>query len=128
MSDPAFLLDSNICIYLLEGLSARVRARAEQHPLGSLITSTIVQAEVLKGIDHANPSSIKSVEALFAAIPPLPFDSAAAQTYAALPFKRRSFDRLIAAHALSLGFVLVTANGRDFADIPGLQTEDWTQP
>ena len=43
-----------------------------------------------------------------------------------LPFKRGSFDRLIGAHALSLGLTLITANQRHFADMPGLKVENWT--
>ena len=55
----------------------------------------------------------------------LPFDHLAAKIYARLPFRRGSFDRLIAAHALSLGLVLVTDNERDFADIDDLIVENW---
>jgi tRNA(fMet)-specific endonuclease VapC len=42
-----------------------------------------------------------------------------------LAMKRTNFDRLIAAHALSLGLVLVTSNSRHFADVPGLKVENW---
>ena len=45
----------------------------------------------------------------------------------ALPFARHRFDRLIAAHALALDLTLVTANVRDFYDLPGLKVEDWTR-
>jgi tRNA(fMet)-specific endonuclease VapC len=40
--------------------------------------------------------------------------------------RRSSFDRLIAAHALALGFVLVTNNEKHFIDVPGLRVENWT--
>ena len=56
----------------------------------------------------------------------LDFDFKAAVAYAAIPFKRASYDRLIAAHALSHGLTVVTANVADFADVPGLLVEDWT--
>jgi tRNA(fMet)-specific endonuclease VapC len=59
-------------------------------------------------------------------IPILPFDERAGRTYATIPFKRASYDRLIAAHALALGLILVTDNEADFADVPGLQVENWT--
>ncbi|MFZ1368469.1 MAG: VapC toxin family PIN domain ribonuclease, partial [Sphingorhabdus sp.] len=42
------------------------------------------------------------------------------------PFKRGNFDRLIAAHALSLGLTIISQNTRDFADVPGLKVENWT--
>lgn len=59
-------------------------------------------------------------------IPVLPFDEQAAHKYAIIPFKRASYDRLIAAHALALGVTLVTDNEADFADVPGLSVENWT--
>jgi tRNA(fMet)-specific endonuclease VapC len=34
-------------------------------------------------------------------------------------------DLLIAAHAVSLGVPLVTHNRREFARVPGLETQDW---
>ncbi len=40
----------------------------------------------------------------------------------------KDFDRMIAAHALSLGATLVTNNQADFAGIPGLVTENWATP
>ncbi len=52
---------------------------------------------------------------------------AAADAYARLPFKRRSFDRLIAAHAVAAGLTLITRNVADFADVPELVVEDWTR-
>ena len=57
----------------------------------------------------------------------VPFDEAAARAYARLPFRRGRFDRLLAAHALSLGATIVTNNLSDFADIEALRVEDWTR-
>jgi len=59
-------------------------------------------------------------------VPVLDFDLAAARAYATLSFRRASFDRLIAAHALSRGLIVVTDNERHFADVPGLIVENWT--
>ncbi len=58
------------------------------------------------------------------------FDEAAALIYGEILSMRgwvrsRDFDRLIAAHALSLRATLVTNNERDFRDIPGLVVENW---
>lgn len=124
--DPRFLLDTNICIYLLEGRGGEiVRRRIEAAVRGALVTSTIVQAEVMIGADRRD--MLSTADALFTIIPPLPFDQFAARTYASLPFRRGNLDRLIAAHAISLDLTLVTNNERDFADIPGLRVENWTR-
>ncbi len=124
--NPRFLLDTNICIYLLEGRGGEiVRRRIEAAVRGTLVTSTIVQAEVMIGADRRDMLSV--VDALFTIIPPVPFDQSAARTYASLPFRRGNLDRLIAAHAISLDLTLVTNNERDFADIPGLRVENWTR-
>ena len=45
----------------------------------------------------------------------------------AIGVRRKSFDRLIGVQALDRGFVLVTRNGRDFDDVPGLVIEDWSE-
>jgi tRNA(fMet)-specific endonuclease VapC len=127
VTEPRFLLDTNICIYLAEGLSEPLLNRVEQCPVGELATSAISFAEFTRGVDWSQPHAEDSIARLFQAITIVSFDRAAAIAYAALPFVRHRFDRLIAAHALSLGVTLVTANERDFRDIPDLRVEDWTR-
>lgn len=85
----------------------------------------IVYAEVMRGFAAAGPSGTVEVERLFGLIAPLPFDRKAADIYTRLPFRRASFDRLIAAHALSLDLTLITNNDSDFKDIQGLRVENW---
>lgn len=127
MANPTFLLDSNICIYILWGRFAPLRARVESLGLHQAVTSVIVYAEVMRGIEPNNIGDVAGARALFALFPPQPFDQNAADIYRTIPFKRGSFDRLIAAHALALGVTLVTDNLADFADVPGLKAEDWTE-
>lgn len=124
MADPLFLLDSNICIYLLKGASDVARHRVESRAPGELATSAVAFAEVMMGV--SSPEAAAQAEIFFELVTVLPFDRHAAESYVKLPFKRGSYDRLIGAHALSLGLTLVTANGRHFADIPGLRVENWT--
>jgi tRNA(fMet)-specific endonuclease VapC len=128
MAEPLVLLDSNICIYLIEGLSEPVRRRVERFAPGEVITSAIVFAEVMRGVDIGNPVAVANAQALFDSIGVAPFGADAALEYRHLPFKRNSFDRLIAAHALSLGLPVATNNEGDFADVPGLRLENWTRP
>ena len=124
MADPLFLLDSNICIYLLGGLSLEAKARVEACRPGELVTSAVAFGEVMIGAQKRQASA--QAKALFDRVAVVPFDEAAARTYAGLPFKRARLDRLIAAHALALGLTLVTNNERDFADLDGLRVENWT--
>ena len=123
--EPRFLLDTNICIYLLAARDDQLRNRVEACDEGELVTSIIVYAEVMIGANRRGGSN--AALALFDRIPPLAFDLGAGSAYADLPFNRGNFDRLIAAHAVSLGLALVTNNERDFADIDGLKVENWVR-
>ena len=93
---------------------------------GELALSTISYGEVALGSVNGKPPSFYLLQAFLEVVELVPFDQAAARAYATLPFKRASFDRLIAAHALALGLTLVTANVAHFADVPGLKVENWT--
>ena len=124
MGESLFLLDSNICIYALAGRSDSLKLRLTAQPAGSLAISSISLAEV--GVRYGETVETDAgLRAFLRQVEVLPFDEAAARIYAKLLFRRGSFDRLIAAHAVSLGRILVTNNERDFADIPGLRLENW---
>ncbi len=127
MTDPRFLLDSNICIYVLDGRPRAVRQRLEQQAPGDVVTSAIAYGEVMRGLERRTDAEKRAAHRLFDLIIPLPFDATVAREYARLPFKRAAFDRLIAAHARALGLCLVTNNERHFREIDGLRVEDWTQ-
>ncbi|MEQ1499661.1 MAG: type II toxin-antitoxin system VapC family toxin [Novosphingobium sp.] len=121
-----YLLDSSAIIKLTMGQGAALRARASQCAVGDIVTSTIAIAEVLYGSANEKPPPIAQLEAFMDEVQVLDFNIAAARAYAGLPFKRASYDRLIAAHALALGLTVVTDNTKDFADVPGLKVENWT--
>ncbi|MEP9357274.1 type II toxin-antitoxin system VapC family toxin [Sphingomonas sp. KR3-1] len=126
MTEPAFLLDANICIYVLADSQGAASRAVQTQNEGTVVTSSIVFGEVMRGIPPEETEAIRQAMAFFELVTPLPFDRVAAERYARLPFRRASFDPLIAAHALALGLTLVTNNERDFADIPGLRIENWT--
>ena len=121
MSEAA-LLDSNICIYLLRGEPLALRDRLLAQEVGSLFLSTISLAEL------ALRDSLATLAPVLQLATVVPFDESAALVYGQLPFRRNSFDRLIAAHALALNLTLVTNNEAHFADVPGLHVENWTTP
>lgn len=122
-----YLLDTNVIIALTMNNNAAVVARASECDDGDMVTSAIAVAEVAFGAARAEPPVIDQLRAFVEEVPVLDFDFRAAVAYAAIPFKRASYDRLIAAHALSHGLTVVTANVADFADIPGLSVEDWSR-
>ncbi len=122
-----YFIDSDLAIYSMGGErdSALNRRLATCAP-GEVAISAISFAEVALGTWNGKPPRQDVLDAFVRAIPIVPFDEAASRAYARLPFKRARFDRLLAAHALSVGAVVVTNNEVDFADVPGLQVENWT--
>ena len=121
-----YMLDANAFILLLTGHRPTM-VRASECEEGDLAISAIAFAEVAHGTASGKAPPPDVLHRTSERMAVLPFDAPAAHAYAELVFKRGSFDRLIAAHALSLGLVLVTANLGDFADVPGLQTENWAE-
>jgi tRNA(fMet)-specific endonuclease VapC len=121
-----YLLDANIAVYAMDGAFEVLRKRIESRRPGEVAMSVISYAEVAYGTYAGRPPAPEVLDAFVKAIPLVPFDEGAASTYAKLPFKRARFDRLLAAHALSIGATVVTNNEADFADVPGLVVENWT--
>ncbi|MEQ1540444.1 MAG: type II toxin-antitoxin system VapC family toxin [Sphingorhabdus sp.] len=121
-----YLLDSNIIVYLTMNSNEKVVRRAAECDQGDLVTSAVAFAEVAYGSMNELPPAVEQLQAFVEEVPVLDFDYKAALAYASLPFKRGSFDRLIAAHALSHGLIVVTHNEKHFADVPGLKVENWT--
>jgi tRNA(fMet)-specific endonuclease VapC len=127
VSKPAYLLDTNSCIFLLGKARPALTARVEDCAPGTIAISAIVCAELALGFGRADVRGRANLNRFLSEFPVMPFDEKAARAYARVPFRRGKLDRLIAAHALALDIVLITNNRRDFADVDGLKTEDWTE-
>ncbi|WP_137870546.1 type II toxin-antitoxin system VapC family toxin [Sphingopyxis sp. 2PD] len=123
-----YLIDANSAVYAMDDGHEVLTARIADHAPGEIAMSTVSYAEVAYGTYVGKPPPPEILDAFVAAIPLLSFDEAAAREYARLPFKRARFDRLLAAHALSIGATVITNNESDFADVPGLRVENWTLP
>jgi tRNA(fMet)-specific endonuclease VapC len=127
-----YLLDTNICIDFIDGRSAVAARRVEAMFHSGLSISAITAAELLVGARNSSDplEDARRIEAFIEVIRAHDFDDAAARSYARIAKqigpRRNSFDRLIAAHALSLGYVLVTNDEKHFADVSGLRVENWT--
>ncbi|MGH6651556.1 MAG: type II toxin-antitoxin system VapC family toxin [Sphingopyxis sp.] len=121
-----YLIDANSAVYAMDVGHEVLTARIADCAPGEIGMSVISYAEIAYGTYVGKPPPPDILEAFVAAIPLVPFDEAAAREYSRLPFKRARFDRLLAAHALSLGVTIITNNEADFADVPDLKVENWT--
>jgi len=128
-----YLLDTNICIYLMKRQPIEVAERLAQCYVGEVAISAITLAELEYGVNCSGESRVQNRRALdsfLEDIPALPFDSPAALAYGPVRFasqdrKRDALDKLIAAHAVALDVTLVTNNEADFRGYPGLKIENW---
>ncbi len=121
-----FMLDSNVVIAVALATGEAVRRRMAEYQEGDFAISSIAYSEVIHGSVRGKPPELARLQAFIEEVPVLPFDEKAARSYATIPFKRAGYDRLIAAHALSLGLTVITDNVKHFADVPGLMVESWT--
>ena len=121
-----YLIDSDCAIYAMAGDYPAFGTRLSACTSDEVAISAISFAEIALGSKQAKPPPANVLAAFIRRIPIIPFDEVAARAYARLPFKRARFDRLLAAHALSIGATVVTNNEGDFADVPGLKVENWT--
>ncbi len=119
-------LDTDICVYLFSGSKPKLNARVLAQDAGVLAVSAVTFAELALGSNIGKPPPMSVLERFVSEVRLIDFDGATARAYATLPFKRGSFDRLLAAHALSLDALVVTNNPKHFDDVPGLKVENWT--
>lgn len=129
---PRYLLDTNICIYLIKHQPAHVAERFARCYRGDVVMSAVTYAELQFGVAVAADPEREAAHlaAVVDDIPVVPFGVEAAVAYGPIRAATREsrkdhLDKLIAAHALSLGVILVTNNEADFAKYPGLCTENW---
>ncbi|RYZ93521.1 MAG: type II toxin-antitoxin system VapC family toxin [Moraxellaceae bacterium] len=127
-----FMLDTNMCIYLMKNQPQKVAQRFAECYVGDVVMSAITYAELHYGVAVANnpQKELAHLAALIEDIEVAPFDQAAGVACgpirtATRDSKKDHLDKLIAAHAVALNVVLVTNNQKDFVKYPGLITENW---
>ncbi len=126
-----FMLDTNVLIGLQKG-SRDILERLTELQDDEFAISSIVELEFRAGLEGLPGDSLdyQFGIAILDRIRVYPFDSAAAQYAARLRASAkiaRKFDTLVAAHALSLGKVLVTNDRKGFAGVPGLKLDNWSK-
>lgn len=129
---PRFMLDTNMCIYLMKHQPEEVAKRFAQCYIGDVVMSAVTYAELEYGVvvSTNRTRERRNLAALIEDIPVAAFDAAAATAYgpvreATRERKKDALDKLIAAHAIALDVILVTNNERDFASYPGIRLENW---
>ena len=129
-----YMLDTDICIYVLKNHSTRLRHQFKVHK--ELCISAVTYAElcfgVANGVAALRGGRWQQLSAFTRLLLVLPLDEAAAKHYGEVRSQLTSKGQLIgnndlfiAAHALSLGAILVTNNEREFGRVPGLVVENW---
>lgn len=132
-----YLLDTNICIYLMKRQPPEVAERFAACHQGDIVMSAITLAELEYGIvccaEETRFQNQQALHALLELIPILPFESAAAHVYASIRYATRdkkadALDKLIAAQAVAMNLIVVTNNESDFRRYPHVRVENWLKP
>ena len=128
------MLDTNICIYIMNRRPLEVIRRFKQFDVGDIGISSITVSELYYGVNKSqNPE--KNLQRLTDFLMPfdvIPYDEDAANVYGRIRVQLQRqgqligpMDLLIAAHALSRDLILVTNNDREFRRVAGLTVENW---
>ena len=130
-----YLLDTNICIYLIKNRPPSLRSRFDKLRVGDVAVSAITCCELQFGVaNSARPAANEAALAQFLApLLVLDFPASASDIYgrirAALQKAGRpigNYDLLLAAHAMALDLTLVSNNAKEFSRVKGLKLENWT--
>ena len=129
-----YMLDTNICIFIIKHKPEKVLAELLKHEPEEICISSVTYAELMHGVEKS-----KAVERnravltqLLSNIEILDFDTKAAEEYGCIraTLEKKGtpigpLDMMIAGHARSLDYILVTNNTKEFNRIENLKLEDW---
>ena len=128
-----YMLDTNICIYVIKNRPAQLRQRFNQLA-DQLCVSVITLAELIYGAEKSArvQQNLEVVEQFRGRLEVLPFMERAANHYGQLwaELDRAGqrigiHDMMIGSLARSEGLTVVTNNVREFQRMPGLRFENW---
>lgn len=131
----SFMLDTNICIYMIKNRPDTILKHLVAKRPHEVGISSITLAELQHGVEKSAKveKNRLALEMLTSSLQVLPFDSFAAERYGMIraQLERRGkligpMDLLIAAHAASINWTLVTNNMKEFKRVPDLNLENWT--
>ena len=132
-----YLLDTNICIYLMKGKYPALQEKILSLRPDDICISAITVYELEYGAAKSRwgSSTRQKMRIFLAPFNIIPFedkDSEAAGTIRAYLERHGrpvgAYDILIAAQGLSRDLTVITHNTQEFERIPGLKIQDWTFP
>lgn len=131
-----FVLDTNTCIYFLNGTYPSIREEISARTMEELGVASISAAELYYGAYHSHhrTRNLESLEFFLQEIQILPFDRMAAENFGQLKELLRSegktlgpYDLLIASVVRSRKHTLVTHNWKEFSQVKDLLLVDWVR-
>ncbi len=130
-----YLLDTNICIYIINEKPEKVLRKFEQYPVHDFGISSVTHAELQLGVEKSKNKNTNqdALDEFLLPLTILPFHGKRLVTcYGEIRVLLESkgktigpLDMLIAAHALSLNLTIISNNIKEFARIPNLKCEYW---
>jgi len=130
-----YMLDTNICIYLIKQNPAKVLKHFKSRAIGDIGISSITLAELRYGVSKSQhvEKNQQALDEFILSLEIADFDEKSAQEYGAIRAELErtgkpvgSMDMLIGAHAHALGVTLVTNNTKEFKQIKNLKIADWS--
>lgn len=131
-----YMLDTNICIYAIKHKPEQVFLKLQEHDPSEVCISSVTYAELVHGVEKSQSIEKNRVALalLLANIEIMDFDSFAAESYGKIRASLEkagkpigALDMMIAGHAKSLSYTVVTNNTREFMRVNGLKLENWAE-
>lgn len=131
-----YMLDTNICIYAIKHKPEQVFLKLQEHDPSEVCISSVTYAELVHGVEKSQSIEKNRVALalLLANIEIMDFDSSAAESYGKIRADLEKagktigpLDMMIAGHAKSLGYTVVTNNTKEFMCVNGLKLENWAE-
>ena len=130
------MLDTNICIYVIKHKPEKVFQKLQEVDPSDVCISSVTYAELVHGVEKsaAVDKNRLALSILLANIEILDFDVNAAEGYGKIRADLEKngtpigpLDMMIAGHARSLDYTLVTNNVKEFKRVSGLKIENWAE-
>ena len=131
---PLYMLDTDTCAFIMRGPSENIRQKLLATPMDKQSISVVTLAELRYGVRFSSRprQNAEALSAFLKYVSVFDWPEEAAEDYAEIRVHLQkkgqmigANDLMIAAHARSMGAVLVTNNESEFRRVPGLKVENW---